>query len=343
MANEEKKKAKKEAKEAKKQNKKERTKAQIVWGIIIGVILLVVIVGGIILGIVKSKEINYYNNGVIDSISSIKDGSWEEDGEEAEAVEEIATDFEAGEYGGIQFDTAEDVVNYYVEAYNTTKAETANYIDADGNTAEFYAMLGDEDLSIDSILIDGSENSIINALVPTIVSSIYSSNVYGLPPCNNRTPSLDVDENDESLTTSRLTIDDIDSASVKDNGDGTITITLTPVESEMSHKGMDPAGKLLNVLGSIDETVESISLLSWASGTTEENCQVHYTGTAVVTINTATKEITEADYTMNSTVDVQHASISVIKDKSAVLYITYTQHFPASDEYLKDTKDITRA
>ncbi len=334
---------KKSKKEEKKKNKKKLSKGKVALIIILIVLIVVIVVAAIVLALTKSSEMSYYNAQMHESVENLKDGSWENEMIEVPAEEEESIDFVAGEYGGIQFDTAEDVINYYVEAYDTTKAETANYIDADGNTVSFYAMLGDEDLTIDSILIDGSENSIINGLVPTIVSSIYSANVYGLPPCSNRDPSLDVDENGDSLLTSRLTIDDIESASVKDNGDGTITITFSPVTSEMSHKGMDAAGKTFNVLGALDSTIEQISLLSWASGTTEENCQVHYTGTVAATINTTTNEITEADYTMNATVDVQHASISVIKDKSAVMYIVYTQHFPASDEFLKDTKDLTRA
>ena len=41
----------------------------------------------------------------------------------------------------------------------------------------------------------------------------------------------------------------------------------------------------------------SISQLSWASGTTEENCIVNYEGgTGTVKIDTATNTIVEADY-----------------------------------------------
>ncbi|MCD7723901.1 MAG: NFACT family protein [Clostridiales bacterium] len=275
-----------------------------------------------------------------------KGGSVKTVTQEVGAVEASASvEFQSGTYGGVQFDSIEDVVNYYVTAYNATKAETANYIDEDGNTVTFYAMLGDEDLQIvGDVLVDGKTNSIIDSIVPGVINTLFSGNVYGLPPCSNRNPDLDTDENEESLMTSRLTADDIVSASVSENSDGTITLVMQPQACEMSHKGLDSQGKMFNVLGAIDETVESISVLSWASGTTADNCKVTYeNGTATVTIDPETGKITQADYEMLVTVDVTHANVSVIKDKSATLQLSYTQHFPASDEYLMTSRNLTRA
>ena len=40
----------------------------------------------------------------------------------------VIGEFQAGTYGGIKMDTAEDAVKYYVEAYNKTKAETPSSI-----------------------------------------------------------------------------------------------------------------------------------------------------------------------------------------------------------------------
>ncbi len=42
------------------------------------------------------------------------------------------------------------------------------------------------------------------------------------------------------MGTSRVTVEDVKAGNVVDNGDGTITITLVPVATEMSEKGMDP-------------------------------------------------------------------------------------------------------
>ncbi len=46
---------------------------------------------------------------------------------------------------------------------------------------------------------------------------------------------------------------------------------------------------------------------------------------------------------MIAQVSVTHATITVVKDKSANVTITYTNHFPATDDWLKEKKNITRA
>ncbi len=45
---------------------------------------------------------------------------------------------------------------------------------------------------------------------------------------------------------------------------------------------------------------------------------------------------------MLAAVTVQHASIAVIKDKSANLTITYDLTFPVSEEFLKETLKATK-
>ena len=42
-------------------------------------------------------------------------------------------------------------------------------------------------------------------------------------------------------------------------------------------------------------------------------------------------------------VEVNHANVAVIKDKSAVVKISYDLTYPASAEYLKTSKGITQA
>ena len=41
-------------------------------------------------------------------------------------------------------------------------------------------------------------------------------------------------------------------------------------------------------------------------------------------------------------IDVTHANVTIIKDKSATLDLEYTNHFPASDEFLSTTRGITK-
>lgn len=259
----------------------------------------------------------------------------EEEVVDAPVIDELA----ANTYGGVEFNDIESVVNYYNEAYNKTKAQTREYINEEGQTEVWYTMLGEEKLQVSDIMIEGKENSTINKLVPGIVDGIYSPGLNGLSPSANRNPELDVDEENKSLTTSYLTADDILAANVKDNGDGTIIIQLQPKQVNMSHKGMDAQGHLFNSLGAIDSVVDSISVLSWASGTTAENCIVDYRGGyATVTIDTKTGLITTADYHMVANISVSHANVTIIKDKSATLVVTFDVHYPASDKYLMDTK-----
>lgn len=299
-------------------------------------------------------KINYVTNSAIEAIYQVKDGTWnqapeEEAGAAGENDPVVITPLTPGTYGGVEFNTLEDVAKYYVEAYDYTKTLTAEYTDADGNTQKFYKLLGDEKLSVGDVMIDGSANAMINKIVPGIVDTLMKPNIYGLVPCYNRNP--DMDNNSEDATkkadhdfrTSGITVDDILEANVTDNGDGTITLEIQPKAGQMSTRGDDSQGRFFEVLGDIGGVVSSIDMISFAQGTPEENIIVDYKGgTVKVKVDTATKEIVEADYTMLANVSVNHANVTVIKDKSASLLITYTNHYPASDEYLKDTKGVVR-
>ncbi|MGN1202331.1 MAG: hypothetical protein ACI4RF_03485, partial [Eubacterium sp.] len=295
-------------------------------------------------------KINYVTNGAIQAMNEIKDGSWLETDDDASADESdvnalVIDEFVADTYGGIEFKTVEDVVNYYKEAYDYSKTLMAQYKDKDGNTQTWYKLLGEEELKVENIKIDGSANSTINSLASGIVGGIYNPGLNGLVPSTNRNPDLDTDGWDgagESLQTSRLVADDLVTANVKDNGDGTITIQLQPKAVDMSVPGQDAQGHVFQSLGAIDATVDSISALSWAEGTTADNCKVNYHGgVATVTIDTKTKEIISAEYIMKAYVAVTHANIAVIKDKSATVDITMAWRYPASADYLMKSKGCT--
>ena len=269
----------------------------------------------------------------------------EEGTEEVQDESVLETAFAAGTYGGIEFKTEEDVINFYKEAYDYSKTLTAQYTDKDGNTQTYYKLLGEEKLEVGNIMIDGSANAMINNLVPGIVDGLYSPGLNGLVPSTNRDPNLDTDAwdgNGESLATSRIVPEDILAANVTDNGDGTITIQLQPKAVNMSMPGADAQGHVFQTLGAIDSVVDGIGALSWSQGTTADNCKVNYkSGVATVKINASTKEIVEADYTMKAFVSVTHANIAVIKDKSASLDITRQWKYPASAEYLQSSKGVS--
>lgn len=274
-------------------------------------------------------------------VTVVKPGNAYAPAEDANAAAETTIEpFVAGTYGGIEFKTQDDVVNYYVECYNYSKTLTAQYND-NGTTATYYKLLGMESLTIENLLVEGQSNKVINDLVPTILDSVFNAGVKALPPCGNISPSADTVGDGINVQKSLLTPEDVEVANVVDNGDGTIDITIQPKGVVLSMPGSDAQGHFFNTLGDITSTVESISVLSFSSGTISDNFVVDYSGgSGTVTIDTATGEILSGEYTMLVHIDVQHANVTVIKDKSASLDIIYKNTFPATAEQLAE-KNIT--
>ncbi len=255
----------------------------------------------------------------------------------------VIDEFKAGTYGGVEFTSVDDVLAYYTEAYNNTKSQTAEYTNVtDGSVSTLYKFLGTEKLDVSEVLVDGNKNDMINKLVPGIVSNIFKPSTWSLVPSVEKNPEADkTDEYD--YTKCMLQADDILAANVVDNGDGTITISIQPKGADMAEKGKDSQGRFFMALGDIAGVVDAIGIVTWAEGDTASNVQVRYQGgTGIIKIDTATKEVVEADYEMKANVLVQHANVTVLKDKSASLDISYKNHFPASDEYLKEHNNIVR-
>lgn len=256
----------------------------------------------------------------------------------------VIDEFKAGTYGGKEFKTQEDVVNYYKECYDYTKTLTTDYKTDSNGKQTYYKMLGTETLDVQNLLVEGKSNDIINKLVPGIVGGLFKGGSNGLSPSGGRDPKSDT-RNDGKMDCSKslITADDILAANVKDNGDGTITMVLQPKEAILSMPGEDSQGRFFNSLGDISSVVNSISVLSFSQGTVDDNFVVDYKGgTGTVVIDTKTNEITKADYIMLVHIDVQHANVAVLKDKNASLDIKYECQYPASDDYLANL-GITRA
>lgn len=312
---------KKEAKKAKKAAKKAAKghKSGKGFKIVIVILLVVAIVGEFYIGLTIPGKIN-------DAITTATSASSEEGGE--------GLVFTPNTYAGVEFKTTEDVLNYYNDAYNKTKAKTADYKNENGDVETLYAFIGEENLQIKegSLLVDGSANAVVNKLVPGVLKGIFTPNICPLPPQANRHPADDIDSAGASMATSRAVIEDVKECSVEEK-DGKVVITIVPVATEMSEKGMDPQGHFFNSLGALDSVVAGISILSFSQGGASENVKATYEGgKATVTIDPASGEIVEADYNMVVNVDVTHANLSALKDKSASLTILYDNHFPVSEE-----------
>lgn len=294
------------------------------------VVFLVLLVATILIVVLSSPKVPSKDDGVAEFVDEVK-------------IEE----FQPGTYGGVEFGSVDDVVNYYVECFNYNKTLTADYTE-NGEAKKYYKLLGDENLEVQNLLVEGKANATIDKLVPSILGGLFKGAPKGLPPAANRDPQYD--ERDDgpngtklSQLESHLTADDVLACNVVDNKDGTISITIQPKAQLLSMADQDPQGRFFNVLGDISGTVESISVLSFSQGTIDENFVVNYAGgTGTVKIDTKTKEIVEADYEMDVHIDVKHANVAVLKDKTASLDIVYTNHFPASDEFLQSSRGITR-
>ena len=120
-------------------------------------ILCVVLVASFVFALAGCAKINYVTNGTIKAIKEVQDGTYKNGGAnasaEGEQQSEVTIDeFVAGTYGGVEFKTVEDVVNYYVECYNNTKSQTASYTE-NGEAKTYYSLLGEEKLKIESVLI----------------------------------------------------------------------------------------------------------------------------------------------------------------------------------------------
>ena len=267
----------------------------------------------------------------------------------AQTEEDVAVidAFQPGTYGGKDFQSVDDVVKYYVEVFNYNKTLTADYKEG-GESKKYYKLLGDEDLKVASLLVDGKENATINKLVPGIMGGLFKGSPKGLPPAANRDPQYDYREDGPGGTQlsqleSHLTADDVLECNVKDNGDGTITIQIQPKAAELAQADQDSQGRFFNVLGDITSTVAQISVLSFSQGDANDNIKVTYKGGyGEITVDTKTNEVTKAYYIMKTHLDITHANVTIIKDKSATMDLEYTNTFPASDDFLKTSREITR-
>ena len=187
-----------------------------------------------------------------------------------------------------------------------------------------YAKVGKgvtEDLVVPTIKIDGKEQGAVTKIVNAVKGSLFKPSNGELPPLS--WPDQGFNNNGESP----LLESDIKSASWKDNGNGTATIKITPVASKNSARGKDAQGRAFNTLGTgISAVVKEFESkgLSWASGNADSNVVLDYDGGYIeVTYNTSNNTITKGYWEMIVNVQVNHATLLVLKDKSLSATLTY--------------------
>lgn len=235
-------------------------------------------------------------------------------------------------------------MRYYVKAYNATKKETAKYQNKETDEIlTYYKLLGVKTLGADNVYINGSRNKFMDSYLDSMISDTKVGT--GLPPCTAVDKSEDTDLNGKSLVTSRLRDTDVETLSIKDNKNGTVTLTIKPKSVQMSSPGADAQGRFFSTLGPMYDTFDQMLKQNggkWTTGNAKKNLHMNYTGgTGTITINTSSGKITKATYNMKVNVDVQHVTISGMKNQRVQLRVIVKDTFPMSQE-LFDSSNLER-
>lgn len=197
----------------------------------------------------------------------------------------------------------EEIVAEYAKVYNATKA-----------TGTF---LGKDSMNCESIMVDGKDNGTLKSLAGKFISA--NGTDMQLPPYSDDNPAK------ECL----ITAADVQEATYKDNGDGTATIKIIPVETTNDKKFQGAQGKMFNVMEDVASALASVPVVSWSEGDASSNVTlITKEGYAEVTYNKDTKIMTKADYVLVTYADIVHCNVLMFKDKSATAKFVYTMSFP---------------
>ena len=247
--------------------------------------------------------------------------------------------FKKGKYAGVQLNTTADAVRYYVKAYNATKKETAKYKDLE--TEEIYIcykMLGCQEMFVTNTRINGSKNSFFDSYFESLLTDLTMPT--GLPPSTSVNKSADTDLNGKSLITSRLRDTDVASLSIKDNKNGTVTLTIKPKAVQMSSPGADPQGRFFTTAGPMYDAIDQVIKENggkWTTGNAKKNVTMNYTGgIGTITINTSTGKISKAMYKMIVKAEIRNITLSGQKFKSIAMDCSKVDTFPATGSNFAD-------
>lgn len=239
----------------------------------------------------------------------------------------------------MQLNTTADAVRYYVKAYNATKKETAKYQNKETDEIlTYYKLLGVKTLGADNVYINGSRNKFMDSYLDSMISDTKVGT--GLPPSTSVNKSADTDLNGKSLITSRLRDTDVASLSIKDNKNGTVTLTIKPKAVQMSSPGADPQGRFFTTAGPMYDAIDQVIKENggkWTTGNAKKNVTMNYTGgTGTITINTSTGKITKAKYNMIVKAEIRNITLSGRKFKSIAMDCSMVDTFPATGSNFAD-------
>ena len=199
--------------------------------------------------------------------------------------------------------TPDEILAEYAVVYKTTKAAGT--------------FKGHDTMSCEYVQIDGKDNSAVKSLADGFMKATGTN--MDLPPYKGEDNPM------ECL----LTTADIDSATYKDNGDGTATIKIVPKAAENARFKADPQGKSFNVMEDVAGALANISAITWSEGDANSNVKLtEKDGYIEVTYNKDTKMMTKADYVLVTYADVTHANVLILRDKSASVKFVYTMTYP---------------
>lgn len=199
------------------------------------------------------------------------------------------------------------VLPEYIKAYNKTKA-----------TGTFLGK--NEKVTISNIMIKNKPNAALEKIINGIINAAWENETnMQLPPYTDTNKFVEC----------MLTADDIESASMVKNSDGTVTVTLVPKAEEKPIAGKGPQGRAFNVFEGIDTTMEDMNASFTDGGNLDKNLSLYYSGgTITATFDPSTYVISSATYIMDMKISVINTKFYGIKMSQASLDLEYKMMFP---------------
>ncbi len=205
---------------------------------------------------------------------------------------------------------------------NSSKKEIANYYNEVMKISKTdESLIGEDDLSIKDIELNGNTNETVKNLIKSIGNSAISassSDDYVV-----RLPYADKDV--------EVLPEDIESFSVIDNGD-TLTLNIKPVAEENVSKRLDgPQGRFFEVYEDIQGAVSQVKQISFPDGIDKSLKINYYGGTVNFTIDKKTKKIISGTTEMVAIINMTNAKLTVFTLESCNISLSYKTQFPKTE------------